>query len=161
MNSSPAAIALQDIHKKFGDKQVLKGIDLQVNQGESLVVIGGSGSGKSVMLRCVLGLLAPDQGMISINGQEVIGLKNGLAQKARRSMGMLFQNAALFDSLSVWENVAFILLNLRRMARREARNIAISKLARVGLDEQTADLRPVELSGGMKKARRAGARNCR
>ena len=151
MNSSPAAIALQDIHKKFGDKQVLQGIDLQVNQGESLVVIGGSGSGKSVMLRCVLGLLAPDQGMISINGQEVIGLKNGLAQKARRSMGMLFQNAALFDSLSVWENVAFILINLRKMKRREARSIAISKLARVGLDEQTADLRPVELSGGMKK----------
>ncbi len=145
------AITLQDIHKRFGGKQVLKGIDLQVDHGESLVVIGGSGSGKSVMLRCVLGLLAPDQGRVEINGEDVTHLRSSLAQKARMNMGMLFQNAALFDSLSVWENVAFVLLNLHKMARRRARAVAIDKLARVGLDEQTADLRPVELSGGMKK----------
>ncbi len=145
------AIRLKDIHKSFDNKRVLKGIDLHVDHGESLVVIGGSGSGKSVMLRCVLGLLAPDQGIVEINSQDVTHLNSTLAQKARRHMGMLFQNAALFDSLLVWENVAFVLLHLHKMPKPKARLIAIDKLARVGLDEHTADLKPVELSGGMKK----------
>lgn len=138
-------LALRGVRKSFGAKQVLDGIDLDVPTGESLVVIGGSGTGKSVLLRCILGLEMPDAGSIMWNGAPLdAGFMAGF--------GMLFQNAALFDSLPVWKNVAFRLL--RSMPRARARSIAIEKLDRVGLGPEVADLYPAELSGGMRK--RAG-----
>lgn len=138
-------LALRGVRKSFGAKQVLDGIDLDVPTGESLVVIGGSGTGKSVLLRCILGLEMPDAGAIMWNGAPLdAGFMAGF--------GMLFQNAALFDSLPVWKNVAFRLL--RTMPRARARSIAIEKLDRVGLGPEVADLYPAELSGGMRK--RAG-----
>lgn len=138
-------LALRGVRKSFGAKQVLDGIDLDLPTGESLVVIGGSGTGKSVLLRCILGLEMPDAGAIMWNGAPLdAGFMAGF--------GMLFQNAALFDSLPVWKNVAFRLL--RTMPRARARSIAIEKLDRVGLGPEVADLYPAELSGGMRK--RAG-----
>ncbi len=142
-------IELRGIHKAFGENRVLQGVDLDIPRGESLVVIGGSGTGKSVMLKCILGLVAPDAGVITVDGQEA-GKGDRDAFLAR--FGMLFQGGALFDSLHVWENVAFRLLRgtLKR-PREEAREIAIDKLRRVGLKPQVADLYPAELSGGMQK----------
>ena len=141
-------LALRGVRKSFGAKQVLDGIDLDLAQGESLVVIGGSGTGKSVLLRCILGLEIPDGGDILWQGAPLAGQRAEFMD----SFGMLFQNAALFDSLPVWRNVAFRLL--RVMPKARARDIAIEKLARVGLGPEVADLYPAELSGGMRK--RAG-----
>nr|WP_010396137.1 ATP-binding cassette domain-containing protein [Paracoccus sp. TRP] len=141
-------LAVRGLSKAFGQKQVLDSVDLDLAEGESLVVIGGSGTGKSVLLRCILGLEVPDAGEILWRGRP-------LAQHRADFMddfGMLFQNAALFDSLPVWRNVAF--RQLRHMPKARARAIAIEKLARVGLGPEVADLYPAELSGGMRK--RAG-----
>lgn len=140
-------IELRGLKKSFGTNAVLDGIDLDVGRGESLVVIGGSGSGKSVLLKCILGLVAPDAGTIRLGGEDVTTLPRD-AFLSR--FGMLFQGGALFDSLPVWQNVAFRHLK-SRMPRREARARAIETLARVGLPERTADLFPAELSGGMQK----------
>ncbi|HHL20160.1 MAG TPA: ATP-binding cassette domain-containing protein [Aliiroseovarius sp.] len=142
-------IELIDVHKAFGPKQVLNGINLTIAKGESMVVIGGSGSGKSVLLKCILGLITPDSGQILLDGEDVTRADRD-AFLAR--FGMLFQGGALFDSLPVWQNVAFRLLrgSLRR-PRAEAREIAIGKLRRVGLGPDVADLFPAELSGGMQK----------
>ncbi len=147
----PAMIRLAGVRKRFGRKQVLEGIDLAVARGESLVVIGGSGTGKSVLLKCILGLLIPEAGQVFIDGQETTRLSPRARRVVMSRIGMLFQGAALFDSLPVWENVAFRLIEGERMPRRKAREIAIEKLARVGLGGDVADLYPAELSGGMKK----------
>ena len=144
---TPPMIELRGLKKSFGTNAVLDGIDLDVARGESLVVIGGSGSGKSVLLKCILGLVAPDAGTIRLGGEDVTTLPRD-AFLSR--FGMLFQGGALFDSLPVWQNVAFRHLK-SRMPRREARARAIDTLARVGLPERTADLFPAELSGGMQK----------
>jgi phospholipid/cholesterol/gamma-HCH transport system ATP-binding protein len=149
--SAPPKIQLRDVHKSFGDKHVLRGIDLEVGRAESLVVIGGSGTGKSVMLKCILGLQTPDQGAIAIDGVETTGLRGRERERVMRKFGMLFQGAALFDSLPVWENVAFGLIQGERMPRRQARDIALEKLAQVGLGREVAELFPAELSGGMQK----------
>ncbi len=143
-------IELRDIHKSFGPKPVLQGVDLGVATGKSLVVIGGSGTGKSVCLKCILGLVRPDRGTIRLDGVDVREMKDRDAFLAR--FGMLFQGAALFDGMTVWENVAFRLLrgSLKR-PRAEARAIALDKLARVGLGPEVADLHPGEISGGMQK----------
>ncbi len=142
-------IALRDVRKSFGANHVLRGITLEVARGESLVVIGGSGTGKSVLIKCILGLVTPDAGTIEVDGQDVTRAERD-AFLAR--FGMLFQGGALFDSLRVWENVAFRLLRgSRRLPRAEARAAAIEKLRRVGLGPATADLYPAELSGGMQK----------
>jgi len=142
-------IELRDVRKAFGGNHVLRGVDAKVARGESLVIIGGSGTGKSVMLKCVLGLVRPDTGTILLDGKD-IRLAKGDGFLAR--FGMLFQNAALFDSLNVWQNVAFRLLRgTSRRPKREAREIALEKLRRVGLGPETADLYPSELSGGMRK----------
>lgn len=133
------------LHKSFGAKRVLAGIDLFVPKGQSLVVIGGSGTGKSVLLKCLLGLERADQGQV-----EIAGLTNPAPQALAGQVGMLFQGAALFDSLPVWQNVAFRLLKTGT-PRPEARALAVEKLARVGLGPQVADLFPAELSGGMQK----------
>ncbi len=144
-------IELQGVAKRFGPKVVLDGIDLEVQSGESLVIIGGSGSGKSVTLKCILGLIPPDRGSIKVDGQEVTHLSSGAREKVNRKFGMLFQSAALFDSLPVWENVAFALIQGRGLGRAEAKQIALQKLAKVGLTKDVAELSPAELSGGMQK----------
>jgi phospholipid/cholesterol/gamma-HCH transport system ATP-binding protein len=144
-------IELRGVKKRFGSKVVLDGVDLVVQPGESLVIIGGSGTGKSVTIKCVLGILRPDAGQIFVDGQEVTRLSGRARETMLRKFGMLFQGAALFDSLKVWENVAFGLIQGRGMARGKARDIAIQKLAKVGLGPEVAMLSPSELSGGMQK----------
>ena len=144
-------IRLRGLCKRFGDKQVLDGVELDVMPGTSMVVIGGSGSGKSVLLKCILGLLEPDSGVIEIDGHDVLTLPPRERETVRRRIGMLFQNGALFDSLPVWENVAFGLLAQRRITRRAARAAAADHLAQVGLAESVGLLSPAELSGGMQK----------
>lgn len=142
-------ITLQNVHKAFGEKHVLRGVDLSVGKGESMVIIGGSGTGKSVTLKCVLGLVTADQGQILVDGSDITQADRE-AFLAR--FGMLFQGAALFDSLPVWQNVAFRLLRGRlKRPKPEARDIAVEKLRRVGLSADVADLYPSELSGGMQK----------
>lgn len=142
-------ITLSGVHKAFGANKVLQGVDLTIAEGTSMVIIGGSGTGKSVTLKCILGLVTPDQGTITLDGQDVARAERE-AFLAR--FGMLFQGGALFDSLKVWENVAFRLLRgaLKR-PKAEAREIAIEKLRRVGLKPEVGDLYPSELSGGMQK----------
>ena len=140
-------IEIKNLYKAFGKKKVLDGVDLNIKKGESLVVIGGSGTGKSVLIKCIQGLLTPDMGSVKIDGEEVIGTKKNIHEK----MGMLFQGAALFDSLSVWENVAFVPLQSGKMSRKDARLEAIRVLRQVGLAPDVADLSPAELSGGMQK----------
>jgi phospholipid/cholesterol/gamma-HCH transport system ATP-binding protein len=144
-------IELRGVKKRFGAKVVLDGIDLTLESGSSLVVIGGSGTGKSVTIKCVLGILRPDEGEILVDGEEVTHLRGREREAMLRKFGMLFQASALFDSLAVWENVAFGLIQGRGMGRKEARDIAIQKLAKVGLGPEVAGLSPAELSGGMQK----------
>ena len=144
-------IQLSGVHKRFGSNRVLNGIDLEIMPGESLVVIGGSGSGKSVMLKCVLGLLTADSGSIRVDGEETVGMPGAERSKIMRKFGMLFQGAALFDSLPVWQNVAFGLIQGQGMEMDAAREIALEKLAAVGLRQEIGDLYPAELSGGMQK----------
>jgi phospholipid/cholesterol/gamma-HCH transport system ATP-binding protein len=145
-------IEMQSVHKAFGPKKVLEGVDLAVPKGESMVIIGGSGTGKSVTIKCILGLIEPDSGAILIDGQAVGGKSAGDRDAFLARFGMLFQGGALFDSLSVWQNVAFRLLRGRlKRPKDEARAIAVEKLKRVGLGADVADLFPAELSGGMQK----------
>ena len=144
-------IELKNLQKSFGKKHVLNGLSIAVGKGRSLVVIGGSGTGKSVMLKCILGILKPDGGEISIAGENVLGLNGKARDEYLARFGMLFQGSALFDSLAVWENVAFGLIQGRGMARAQAREIAIEKLAQVGLNADVSTLYPAELSGGMQK----------
>ncbi len=151
MSEPPNKIRIRELHKRFGAKQVLDGVELDVAEGESVVVIGGSGTGKSVLLKCVLGLLEPDSGSIVIDGEEVVGLGRSAREQVMQKFGMLFQSAALFDSLPVWENVAFGLLNIKKLGRAEAKERAVATLAQVGLGADVADLWPAELSGGMRK----------
>jgi phospholipid/cholesterol/gamma-HCH transport system ATP-binding protein len=146
-----AKVELKGVKKRFGPKVVLDGVDLTIEKGQSLVVIGGSGTGKSVMIKCVLGILRPDAGRIYVDGQEVTHLAGRARDQMLRKFGMLFQGAALFDSLPVWENVAFGLIQGRGMARKQAREVAIEKLAKVGLNADVGNLSPSELSGGMQK----------
>ena len=142
-------ITLENVHKSFGSNAVLRGVNLSIPRGKSIVIIGGSGTGKSVALKCVLGLIRPDSGKITVDGQDVSTAERE-AFLAR--FGMLFQGGALFDSMPVWQNVAFRLLrgSLKR-PKSEARDIAIEKLRRVGLKPDVADKFPGELSGGMQK----------
>ena len=140
-------ITLTNVHKAFGPNRVLQGVNLTIPKGESMVIIGGSGTGKSVSLKCVLGLIPIDAGSIRVDGQEVAGLKGAALDAHRTRFGMLFQGGALFDSLPVWRNIAFALPG--SVADRKA--AAIDNLARVGLAAEVADLKPAELSGGMQK----------
>lgn len=144
-------IKIRNLYKAFGKKQVLNGVDLDLYKGESLVVIGGSGTGKSVLIKCIQGLLIPDSGSIQIDDTEIVNEHTDVIEKMHSKMGMLFQGGALFDSLMVWENVAFDLLQNRGLSRKESRIRAIKVLRQVGLGEDIADLYPSELSGGMQK----------
>jgi len=146
-----AKVELRGVKKRFGPKIVLDGVDLTIQPGESLVVIGGSGTGKSVMIKCVLGILRADDGEIYVDGKDVTRLRGRSRDAVLKKFGMTFQGAALFDSLPVWENVAFGLIQGRGMRRSKARDIAMEKLAKVGLGPEVALLCPDELSGGMQK----------
>lgn len=146
-----ALLELKDVHKSFGPKQVLKGVDLDVAPGKSLVVLGGSGSGKSVMLKNALGLMTPNAGQILFDGTDVTHDQGKTREAMRARIGMLFQSAALFDSLTVWENIAFRLLNSDGLKRKDAKERAIETLKQVRLGSDVADLTPAEISGGMQK----------
>jgi phospholipid/cholesterol/gamma-HCH transport system ATP-binding protein len=144
-------IELQGVKKRFGQKVVLDGVDLKIGKGESVVIIGGSGTGKSVTIKSVLGILRPEAGKIFVDGKETTHIGGRAREEVLKKFGMLFQGAALFDSLPVWENVAFGLIQGRGMNRKKAKDIAIAKLAKVGLGSEVAQLSPSELSGGMQK----------
>ena len=148
---APSKISLRGITKAFGPKKVLRGIDLDVTPGESMVVIGGSGTGKSVLLKCILGLMQPDDGSIKVDGVETVDLGDHGRSQVLRKFGMLFQGGALFDSLRVWENVAFGPIQSDGMPTEQAREVAIAKLGNVGLGPEIGELFPAELSGGMQK----------
>jgi phospholipid/cholesterol/gamma-HCH transport system ATP-binding protein len=151
MSDQIPKIRIRGLCKRFGAKRVLDGVNLEVPQGTSLVVIGGSGSGKSVLLKCVLGLIEPDDGVIEIDGRDILTQPRGERELIRARIGMLFQAGALFDSLPVWENVAFGLLARHKATRQDARAQADGFLEQVGLAASVGDLSPAELSGGMQK----------
>jgi phospholipid/cholesterol/gamma-HCH transport system ATP-binding protein len=146
-----AKIEMIGVKKRFGPKVVLNGIDLAIEKRSSTVIIGGSGTGKSVAIKCILGILTPEEGTILVDGEDVTRLKGAARDPVMKKFGMLFQNSALFDSLPVWENVAFGLIQGHGMARSRAKDVAIEKLAKVGLTSDVAYLSPAELSGGMQK----------
>lgn len=140
-----------NIKKTFGNKNVLNGINLQVEEGQSLVIIGGSGTGKSVLLKSIIGLMQPSAGTIKIDGIDFSTLTSREKSKAMAKFGYLFQAGALFDSLTIWENVAFGLLNFKKMPKEQAKKIALVKMQEVGLNSDVANLFPSSLSGGMQK----------
>jgi phospholipid/cholesterol/gamma-HCH transport system ATP-binding protein len=143
-------IEIINLHKSFGKNHVLRGVDLKVEKGESMVIIGGSGSGKSVLIKHIIGILKPDDGKVLIDGIDITALKEKELYEVRKKFGMLFQMSALFDSMSVWENVGFTLMRQKKMNEKEVRSLAIEKLRLVGL-VGVEDMMPSELSGGMKK----------
>lgn len=148
----PPKIEMKAVAKAFGGNKVLQGVDLKVAKGESLVIIGGSGTGKSVTIKAIIGLIEPDSGEIMLDGQSILGASGSKRDALLERFGMLFQGGALFDSMPVWRNIAFRLLHGRQKRPvAEAREIAIEKLRRVGLKPHVADLFPAELSGGMQK----------
>jgi phospholipid/cholesterol/gamma-HCH transport system ATP-binding protein len=151
-NTQPTPkITVRGLSKSFDRKPVINDLELDCRSGESLVIIGGSGTGKSVLIKCILGLLHPQAGSIRIDGEETVGLGRVARERLLQKFGMLFQGGALFDSLSVWENVAFGLINGRSVDRQAAKEIALAKLGAVGLGPEASLLRPAELSGGMQK----------
>jgi len=148
---SEAKISIRGLSKSFAGQPVLRGLDLDIAEGQSLVIIGGSGSGKSVLLKCILGIIRPDAGSIEIDGVDILKLSEFERTKRTRQIGMLFQSAALFDSLNVWQNVSFRLIYGEGKRRRIARKRALDCLAQVGLAPEVGELSPSELSGGMQK----------
>ncbi len=147
---SRSKLRVVNLYKSFGEKQVLKGCDLEVQEGESMVVIGGSGSGKTVLIKCIIGLIQPDEGKIYVDGSEITSLSERELNEVRKKFGMLFQGGALFDSLKIWENVGFGLRQHTQRSEEEIRKISSEKLRLVGLQD-IEELMPSELSGGMKK----------
>ena len=147
-------LQLIGIKKMLRGRQVLDGVDIDVRERRSLVIIGGSGQGKSVTLKCALGLMKPDAGQVLVDGADVTKMPEEIRARVMRKFGMLFQGGALFDSLTVWENIAFRLIYADKVARKEARERAIETMRKVRLAPEFADVRPIELSGGMQK--RAG-----
>lgn len=148
---SDPKIQLTDVAKAFGTRDILDGVNLSIERGESMAIIGQSGSGKSVTLKCILGLVRPDRGSIRVDGEEVVGAKGRDMERIRAKFGLLFQGSALFDSLPVWRNVTFGLTRGRNREPARMRKIAEENLERVGLDARILNLRPSELSGGMQK----------
>lgn len=144
-------IRIRNLHKHFGPKHVLRGVNLDVMPGESVVILGGSGTGKSVLLKCILGLVEPDSGTIEIDGVDATHLKGKERDTLLQKFGMLFQGGALFDSLPVWRNIAFELIHNTKISKQDAHARAVQKLEAVGLAKEVTDLSPAELSGGMQK----------
>jgi phospholipid/cholesterol/gamma-HCH transport system ATP-binding protein len=151
MTDAAPKIKIRGLRKSFDGRAILDGIDLDIARGENLVLFGVSGSGKTVLAKCLIGLFTPDAGSIQIDGKETIALSSDERDELYHQIGVLFQNGALFDSLSVWRNIAFALTSNRGMSRKDARDLARNLLTDVGLDVMNADLLPSELSGGMKK----------
>ncbi|HXI87994.1 MAG TPA: ATP-binding cassette domain-containing protein [Parvularculaceae bacterium] len=151
MSEGAPKISIEGLAIAFGKNAVLRGVDLDLDAGRSLVVIGASGSGKSVLLKCILGILRPDKGAIRIDGEDILRISERRRARATAQIGMLFQGAALFDSLKVWENVAFRLLYSEQKKASAARARAIECLAKVGLAPEVGELSPSALSGGMQK----------
>ena len=151
MNARPVKIAIRGLTKSFGKKHVLRDLDLDILEGESIAVIGASGTGKSVLLKNIVGIMTPDSGSIKIDGEEVAGLTGNARDRVNRKFGMLFQGAALFDSLPLWENVGFGLMSAHGVSRADARVAAIKRLRQVGLDEDSADRFPADISAGAQK----------
>lgn len=144
-------VVIKNLSKSFGSKKVLRGLDLEIAKGESLVVIGGSGTGKSVLIKSIVGILEPDTGSILIDGKETVNISSKEHSKMLEKFGYLFQGGALFDSIPIWKNIAFAKMHNHNENPKSARKLAIEKLESVGLDESVADLFPAELSGGMQK----------
>jgi len=151
MTQAAPKIRLHNVIKTFGDNRVLDGLSLELQAGHNLALIGSAASGKTVLLKCILGLHAIDGGSIAIDGQEISGLDNGAREKILDRFGVVFQRSALFDSLPVWQNIAFKRITTGGAKRKEAREAAILKLQQVGMKPETADLFPASLSGGMQK----------
>jgi phospholipid/cholesterol/gamma-HCH transport system ATP-binding protein len=151
VNGTPPKIQIRGLRKAFDRNVVLDGVDLDIRAGDNLVLLGASGSGKSVLIKCILGLIVPDAGSILVDGRALTDLSSEERETLRRKTGVLFQNGALFDSLTVWENVAFGLMHGEGVAAARAKAIAVEKLAAVGLDADAAGLYPSSLSGGMQK----------
>jgi phospholipid/cholesterol/gamma-HCH transport system ATP-binding protein len=151
MIAAAPKIEMRGVRKAFGRKQVLDGVELEVGAGESLVISGGSGTGKSVTIKCLMGLMRPDAGSIKVDGEETSRLSGATRRDVMNKFGMLFQGSALFDSLKVWENVAFGLIQGKGVSRKEGRDVAVARLADVGLGAEVGELMPAELSGGMQK----------
>ena len=151
LTEAPIKISLEGVYKHFGSKKVLQGVDLAIPEGQSVVVIGGSGTGKSVLLKNILGLQTPDAGRILVDGKDITHLRGSAREDINANIGMLFQGAALFDSLPVWQNVSFGLIQGQKLPRKQAKEIAIETLRKVGLSPDVATLMPSELSGGMQK----------
>jgi len=149
--ASKYKINITNLKKSFGDKQVLKGIDLKVTKGQSLVVIGGSGAGKSVLIKSISTLMRPTSGSIKVDGTEISRIRNKQRYELMEKFGYLFQGGALFDSLKIWQNVSFRLINGKKLAKKEAKDLAVEVLDKVGLKADVANLYPSQLSGGMQK----------
>ncbi len=147
----PAKIRLRDVVLSFGDNRVLDGVDLEILEGRSTVLIGGAATGKSVLMKCILELHRPDSGVIEVDGRDTVSLRGRERFELWDRFGVLFQQGGLFDSLTVWENIAFKLMNVHGMDRGAARRIALEKLSNVGLAEEVGNLYPADLSGGMQK----------
>ncbi|HTO91895.1 MAG TPA: ABC transporter ATP-binding protein [Candidatus Sulfotelmatobacter sp.] len=143
-------IAIRGLKKRLGSLQVLDGVDLDIEKGETMLVMGRSGSGKSVLLRHIIGLMAPDSGSIEVEGEEIVGLRERELNEVRKKFGMLFQSAALFDSLTVGENIALPLREHTRLPDAEIHKRVAERLEWVGLSG-VEDMKPASLSGGMKK----------
>jgi len=144
-------ISVKNLVKNFGEKEVLKGINLEVKKGESLVILGGSGSGKSVLIKIIASLIEPTSGSITIDNQEIANIKSDDRDLLMKKIGFLFQGGALFDSLSIWENISFRLIHSEKMNKSDAKELALQKIRAVGLEERVMNLYPSELSGGMQK----------
>lgn len=152
MNNTPSKISIKNLSKKFGDKKILDNLSLDLQNHESLVVIGGSGTGKSVLLKSILGLIKPDSGSIKIDGIETLKSEDKSSKPfPMAKFGMLFQGGALFDSMKVWQNIAFLHLQQNKINKKQAQELAVEKLSQVGLPAHVAQLMPSELSGGMQK----------
>ncbi len=151
MNTAKNKIEVRGLRKSFGPKVVLDELDLEIGERESLVVIGGSGTGKSVLIKNLIGIMEPDGGSIRIDGEETAGLTGGRRDRVSAKFGMLFQGAALFDGMAVWQNVAFGLIAGHGMPKSAAKEVALDKLALVGLGPSVAEMSPADLSGGMQK----------
>jgi phospholipid/cholesterol/gamma-HCH transport system ATP-binding protein len=150
-SSKAPKIQIIDLHKSFGSNYVLRGINFELMEGESLVVLGGSGSGKSVLLKCILGLITPDKGEVRIDGKDMMTMSSKEKDEIRHKFGMLFQGSALFDSLSVWRNIGFELIYNQKLPLDKVQTLVKKKLKAVGLDNRVMELSPAELSGGMQK----------
>ncbi len=151
MNTQNPKIILENVRKSFGEQSVLSGINLSVNTAQSLVILGGSGSGKSVLLKCIIGLIQADSGVIKIDSQDVLTMSQSERAKQMPKFGMLFQGGALFDSLNVADNITFGLAQQKKLTKSEILDIATTMLGKVGLNSDVAFKYPNELSGGMQK----------